>query len=183
LRGRQTPFGVMLSAVLRNLGFAETAAAKLAAAPRLDIRDFTEVRYVFDDTWNRCDRGDITRVYYEKSAEAMEWRDVDRRNPLGKYVGCINYRVGSGQVGIFLLEAEYRGRGLGPQILLRAIGDMRKAGCDTVWAVTSENHPFWSTAWNKAFAPASPAGPGVSGSGYAMPLPPLVYTPFDPVKK
>jgi len=58
--------------------------------------------------------------------------------------------------------------GLGTQMLNIAIEDMKSVGTKEVWAVTSNNHPFWSNIMN--FKPRKPAHSSVTGSGYYMPI-------------
>ena len=61
-------------------------------------------------------------------------------------------------------------------MLLAALGDIKAYGkAETVWAVTTLNHPFWSNVWNKAFQLKDPAHSSVTACGYSMPLNHTVY--------
>ena len=53
-------------------------------------------------------------------------------------------------------------------MLDKAIIEMKDSGTREVWAVTSKDHPFWSTVYNNSFTWRNPAHPSVTGSGYYM---------------
>jgi len=42
--------------------------------------------------------------------------------------------------------------------------------CEVVWAVTTNNHPFWSNVYDKSFVPRNSVHPSVTGPGYFMKL-------------
>lgn len=132
---------------------------------QLNISDFAEVIDITDDTYNKCPSSQVRRTYYTKTS--------------AKEIGYISYRLSVGQIGLFYihnkrnslctLTEDYNGRGLGKQILSKAIVDIREYGtANTVWAVAYDDHPFWSNVWNKSFIPASPPHTSVTGSGYVM---------------
>jgi GNAT superfamily N-acetyltransferase len=110
-----------------------------------------------DDKWNKKTDGDVQIEFYT---------DIDKINK----IGFISYRVKVGQVGLFRLDEEYRNRGLGKQILTQVIEDMKNHGTTEIWAVTTENHPFWSNVYNKSFSwyEYKQLHPSVTGSGYKM---------------
>lgn len=127
--------------------------------PPLNISDFIEKRIVSNDEWNSIKNGNI-RYEYFKSAED--------KHPCA----YIDFRPGVGQIGLFFVTDEkLHNRGLGKQILTKAIRDIKEFGtADTVWVVSSENHPFWSNVWNKSFVRMRPAHRSVTGSGFSMKL-------------
>ena len=128
----------------------------------LQINDFKEVRYVSSEMsepnhyFVNNKPGGIRLEYYNK-------KDVR--------IGYIRYYITTGQIGLFFIDEEYQNRGLGKQILSKVIKEMKANDCDEVWAVTTDNHPFWSNVYHKSFIPGKPAHPSVTGSGYFMRLP------------
>ncbi len=89
----------------------------------------------------------------------------------GRSIGYIQFCRRSGQIGLFAMNhSRYMYKGLGKQMLTKAIGEMREIGTPEVWAVSTDNHEFWSNVWGKAFQPRNPAHRSVTGPGYFMPL-------------
>ena len=123
----------------------------------LILSDFFQQTVIMDDKWNKKTDGDVQIEFYT---------DIDKINK----IGFISYRVKVGQVGLFRLDEEYRNRGLGKQILTQVIEDMKNHGTTEIWAVTTENHPFWSNVYNKSFSwyEYKQLHPSVTGSGYKM---------------
>ncbi len=123
----------------------------------LQLSDFHQITYIKDDTWNNIPNNSITTEFYEGE-------DTD------KYVGFIRYRPFVGQIGIFVLEEEYRNRGLGKQILQQTIKHMKEYNTPHIWAVSTEKHVFWSNVMNKGFKwhEMKELHPSVTGSGYKM---------------
>jgi len=123
----------------------------------LKLDNYKEIRKVKDDRWNKIENGNTRLEYFDNDKE----------------VGYIDYRSFTGQVGIFYLEPEYRQKGLGTQILLKAMEEMRENKVPNVWAVTTKDHEFWSKvfkgsmSWNK---PAHNDTYSITGSGYNMKL-------------
>ena len=128
----------------------------------LFINDFNEKRYVSSEMSEPNDKfvynkpGGVMLEYYNK-------KDVK--------IGYIRYYITTGQIGLFFIDKEYQHRGLGKQILSKVIQELKDNQCDEVWAVTTDNHPFWSNVYHKSFIPGKPAHPSVTGSGYFMRLP------------
>ena len=108
--------------------------------PPLYLSDFYEKRTVKDDNWNIIKNGEITLEYF---------KDKDDIKP----VAMIRFRPGVGQIGIIgIWEKSYRRKGLGKQMLAKAINEIDEWGMvDTVWAISTKDHPFWSNVFNKAF--------------------------------
>lgn len=128
--------------------------------PQLKLEDLKEIRTVKDDTWNKVRNGQTTLDYYTKD---------------GTKVGYIKYKT-NGQIGLFFINDEYQNRGLGKQILYKVIKELFKYDCSEVWAVTTDNHPFWSNVYNKQFKPRHPVHPSVTGSGYYLNIKELCIT-------
>ncbi len=103
-----------------------------------------------DDTWNKIPNGDI-------SCEII----VDNI-----IVGNINYRIGTGQIGIYWLEEKYRNRGLGKKVLLDIMNEINNYGTKECWAVSTQGHYFWSNVFNKSFRYKDPVHKSVTGMGY-----------------
>ena len=120
----------------------------------LSIHDFVEKRVIRDDIFNKVKNGEVYRYYYHNDLE----------------IGGINYRIHNGQIGIIDLLPEYRGRGLGKQILSEVIVELKGCGVSHVWAVASEENPFWKNVkvFNKSFTFKKRVHNSVSGSGYIM---------------
>ena len=136
--------------------FSCTLFAKPKPIP-LNLSDFYQHKVIKDDLWNNKKNGDITIDFYS---------DYNKTNK----IGYISYRVKVGQVGLFFIDNNYQNRGLGKQILKQVIDDMKANNVTEIWAVTVENHPFWSNVFNKSFHwyDSRQLHPSVSGFGYKM---------------
>ena len=55
------------------------------------LHDFTQVKVIKDDYWNKIPNSDIRIDFYDKLNN-------------DKYVGYISYRAGTGQIGLFFLD-------------------------------------------------------------------------------
>ena len=105
----------------------------------LNLTDFTQIKTISNDTWNKIPNSDIRIDFYDKLNN-------------NTYAGFISYRSGVGQVGLFFLNKPYQNRGLGKQILLQTIEDMKKNNNTEIWGVTKKNHPFWHNVFNNSFS-------------------------------
>jgi len=125
----------------------------------LELADFFQHKVITDDHWNNKTDGTVLIEFFDVN-------DIKKENK----IGYISYRVKVGQVGLFFLDKEYRNRGLGKQILTQVIEDMKNYGVTEIWAVTTENHPFWSNVYNKSFSfyEYKQLHPTVTGTGYKM---------------
>ena len=123
----------------------------------LNISDFKQIKVMSDDHWNKIPASNFRIDFYDKLNN-------------DKHAGYISYRAGVGQVGIFILEKEYQNRGLGKQILTQTINHMKEFNQTDIWAITIDNHPFWSNVYNKSFKwyEMRQVHPSVTGSGYKM---------------
>ena len=124
------------------------------------LTNLIEKKVITDDTWNKFPNGQIVLTYY------LNENDMQNK----KHIAYMSYRVFVGQIGVFVINEEYRNRGLGKQILNNVIDHMKYNGVTQVWAVTTFGHPFWSNVYNKSFTFRKPASYSVTGSGYYMPI-------------
>jgi GNAT superfamily N-acetyltransferase len=85
-------------------------------------------------------------------------------------VGYIRYYITTGQIGLFFINKKYQNRGIGKQILLRVIEELKVNNCEECWAVTTMDHPFWSNVFDKSFTYNYPAHKSVTGQGYVIKL-------------
>ena len=121
---------------------------------RFNLEQFMEKKTVSDDTWNCVPNSEIHIQYL---------------TPYKKEVGFINYRLSTGQIGLlFITNSEYARKGLGTQMVLRAINEMKKHRITKVWAITRDNHEFWENLPD--FKPSQRPHNSVTGSGYEMHL-------------
>ncbi len=129
-----------------------------ATASKLKLTDYYEVRAVSDDMWNKVPNSDIRLNYYDQN---------------NKHIASISFRLQNGQIGhLFIHDDNLIGRGLGKQLLMRAINEIKNQNyinphVKEIWAVTS-NDNFFSNVFNKSFAKRVPAHSSVRGSGYYM---------------
>lgn len=123
--------------------------------PKVTINELFEKVIIEDDTYNKLKNGSITRKYYLDENDETE-------------IAMIRYKIFVGQVGLFFIDKNYRNNGLGKEILEITINDMCKKNVQNVWAVTSENHPFWSNVFSKSFKYMETPHPSVTGSGHCM---------------
>lgn len=135
-----------------NMLWKKNIFAKNILSP-LHINDFKERKIVTNDTWNKIDNGSIKLKYYDE---------------FNIEIGYITYKLHVGQIGIFVFDKKYRNRGLGKQILLKVIKDMKSNQVKEVWTVTRDDHPFWSNVFNNSFIKRDSVHMSVSGSGYFM---------------
>lgn len=159
-----------------------------------DLSSFKEVKLIRHDSWNHdiktgvFAKDYIWRVYFENGNQEyysytadmkypeyaptisnFETRDNDDRIA-NKGIGYISYRVATGQIGLFFIKKEYQNCGIGKQILLRAIEDIKHNGCNKVFAVTSKDHTFWSNVFKSSFKWSERPDDSVTGSGYCLDL-------------
>ena len=126
-----------------------------------DLAQYQKKVEISNDTWHDVVGGNVRHIFYDATSQTAKVRQV----------GYIDFRLETGQIGLFRIEEEYQNKGLGKQMLLGAIEDIKSHGkAKTVWAVTSLDHPFWSNVWNKAFQLKDPAHSSVTEYGYSMPL-------------
>lgn len=130
----------------------------LLGLPRT-LDDLNEVIHVSDDEWNNVKEGNVRRTYFTKGIRPTE-------------LGYIDYRVATGQIGLFFIyDKKYHNNGLGKQMLTRAIDDIRTHGtASTVWGVTEYTHPCFKNMWGGIATWQKPAHNSVTGTGYSIDL-------------
>ena len=125
----------------------------------LFLKDFKKTRYDLD-LKPRHER------FWCFPNDKLGWVFIEYFNKNDQSIAYILHNTSNGQIGLFFIEKEYQYRGLGTQILEKATNELRDKKCEEVWAVTIENHPFWSNVNNKSFTYRYPAHPSVTGHGY-----------------
>ena len=149
---------------------------KLFTPKKLILSDFKEIKFIINDDFNKVVNGNIWLCYFEKSfVPIFDPEHIKTRNEIEKiiyqdWIGYISYKIKTGQIGLFFIKEPYKNRGLGKQILDKVILDLKSNNNQTVWAVTTDDHPFWSNVYNKSFEFQRPAHSSVTGSGYSLKL-------------
>ena len=123
----------------------------------LFLKDFKEVRYDSELTPKPND-------YFSNDKLGGVWLQYFNEND--QSIAYIRYYTSNGQIGLFFIAETYKNRGLGKQILQKAMNELREKKCDEVWVVTSKDHSFWSNVNNKSFKYRDPAHPSVTSEGY-----------------
>jgi predicted acetyltransferase len=85
-------------------------------------------------------------------------------------IGVTQYNIKSGEIGLILINKEYRGKTLGKQIITNIIHDMKLNNINEVWVQAPNNHIFWSNVFNKSFTFRTPISLEKGGRGYFMNL-------------
>lgn len=84
-------------------------------------------------------------------------------------IGYMSVCPSTGQIQLIRLVPKYRGMGIGRQLISVAYHDFIKDGTATeLWAVTMEDHPFWSKLPGMSWM--DPAHSSVTGHGYSVSL-------------
>jgi GNAT superfamily N-acetyltransferase len=122
------------------------------------LSDFKETKTIEDDPWGP--------IYENHKLEYF--------NDQGESIGYNAYSPKMGQIGIFVLEEEYRNRGLGKQILLKCMDEMRSHDVKEMFLVSTPDHPVWLNIFNNALTSRDPAqlDPNirVTGGGFYLKL-------------
>ena len=152
------------------------------------LESLYEIKLIRSDSWNKNnhDNNDIDGKYIGRFYfnEKIDIGDIKLDNPSksnfedreifnyleSKSVGYITYRLLTGQIGLFFINKEFQNKGLGKQILLRVIDDMKKEGRNSIFAITIDEHHFWSNVFNKSFVLMERPDRSVTGSGYFLDL-------------
>ncbi len=139
----------MLNNLLTKMFITSTQVRALKSRYTLDM--FHKEVSVSDDEWNKIKNGEI-------KVELKDHHDMHQ-------IGFIRYRKYVGQLGLlFITDKDYMNRGLGTQLVDLAIGDMKSVNVKEVWAVTRDEHPFWSKHLN--YTKRDPAHHTITASGY-----------------
>lgn len=141
----------------------------------IKIEEFKEIKIVINDDWNKIKNGNTWLCYYNKdfNTKTLENslvinRDQIEENYLKNSVGYISYKTTTGQIGLFFIKKKYQNQGFGKQILDKVIKDLVFHNQKKVFAITTENHPFWSNVYNGAFEFKKRPHESVTGSGYLL---------------
>jgi len=104
-------------------------------------------------------------------------RSYEKVNHIYKYydennteIGYLHFHPESGQIGIIRLDEEYRGIGLGTQ-MIKIVEDARKPFGNNLWVVSTPYHPFWEKQYKATWK--DPANYRVTGSGFAFKIKPI----------
>jgi hypothetical protein len=130
----------------------KTCVPKQNLVNMFDIKQIKTTKY---DHYNNVQNGIIDIIYFD--------------NLTNEHIGQIIYRL-NGQIGSFYINSPYRSHGLGKQILLETINELKKHNVKYIFAVTIKDHYFWSNVFNKKFiwCNYNTLHPSITGSGYKM---------------
>jgi len=96
---------------------------KLLMPKKLNLYEFTQIKKITDDTYNKIPNSDVHIDFYDNNYK----------------IGYISYRLDVGQIGIFYIEELYRGRGLGTQIFEQTMKEMKENNIKYIWGFTSKD--------------------------------------------
>ena len=83
-------------------------------------------------------------------------------------IGYISYTTTTGQICYFSINKQFQNKGLGKQILIKIIQDLKLNGNKTIWVISSQTHLFWSNVFNKSFIYNSRPHKSITGSGFSL---------------
>lgn len=144
---------------------------------QIDINSLHEIKFVRYDDWNKKNGGYIYRMYFTEPIDVSEYKINDPNSFHDRYeldelasksVGFITYKLATGQIGLFFISEEYKNRNFGKKILTKVISDIRNEGKNSVFAITTKNHQFWSNVFGKSFEWRDRPDKSVTGSGYFL---------------
>ncbi len=119
----------------------------------LNLINIIQKQTIKDDDWNHIPKSEHKIEFYYNEEN----------------IGHIQYRLGTGQIGLFYIDEKYRNNGLGKEILNNVINEMKNNNIKEIWAVTSKDHKFWSNVYNKKFEYSDQnIHSSVTGGGYKM---------------
>lgn len=128
----------------------------------------TLTTYKYDDYNRVVDGGMECKFYHPPSSFSLDnLSDSDKAEyvKVSKEIAYLSFRPHNGQVGIIYLEPEYRGNGLGKEIVEMARQErINKYNASDLWCVTPETHPFWKNYKNSSWH--DPVDKSVRGHGY-----------------
>jgi hypothetical protein len=161
---------------IKKLCFMDIYAKK-----QLKLSDFQEFRFIIDDSFNKVTNGNIWLCYFDKNNQIDSINEINNMDKnliknrddveqiAHKSIGYVSYKIKTGQIGLFFINKDYQNFGLGKQILLNIINEFMVEK-KKIWAVTSQNHPFWSNVFEQSFEFTSRPHESVTGSGYLLNL-------------
>lgn len=118
---------------------------------------FANTKYLYLNNFQQCvsgknKNGEIVVNYYDNSEN----------------IGLTQYNIKTGEIGMIIINREYRGKSLGKQIVFNIIEDMKVNKLEEVWVQAPHNHIFWSNVFNKSFTFRSPINSEKGGRGFFM---------------
>ena len=118
---------------------------------------FNNIKYLYLDNFQQSistpnKSGEIVVNYYDNNQN----------------IGLTQYNIHTGEIGMIIINREYRGKSLGKQIITNIIEDMKMNKVKEVWVKAPYNHNFWSNVFNKSFMFRTPISPQKEGRGYFM---------------
>jgi GNAT superfamily N-acetyltransferase len=103
--------------------------------PKMNLQDLKLRFSVYNqDFYGEADNI-VHKTYYKRNKEVCK----------------IIYGTKSGSIELIRVNDEFRGRGLGKQMLTYTIQDMRNNQLTRVYAIAKRNHPFWHNIYGGAF--------------------------------
>lgn len=106
------------------------------------------------DSWNKVKHGQVKyKVYYNHPAVHKQ-----------SYVGQVDFRNSTGQVGFIEVSEQYRRRGIANYILSNVEKELQSKNINKIWAVCTKEHYFWSV--QKDYVYYTKPHCSVTGSGY-----------------
>jgi GNAT superfamily N-acetyltransferase len=153
----------------------------------ISLNSFYEVKLIRRDSWNGngiIGNGNgkyIGRFYFKEKPDLSE---ILLENPIKSFTddrkifdelatksdGFITYKLLTGQIGLFYVAKQFQHKGVGKQILTKVIDDMKNEGRTSIFAITYNNHLFWSNVFHKSFVWKTRPNASVTGSGYFLSL-------------
>ena len=123
---------------------------------RFKIDDLVLKRTVFDDTWNKVPRSEITLEYFAPH---------DQIQP----VAYIEYRMATGHIILLYVNPVYQRNGIGSRLVRCAVDDIKKYGtAASVFAITfNRKHDFWARVMGGVFKEDICPHPSVTSGGYS----------------
>lgn len=110
-----------------------------------------------------------TKYKIGSDPQVKYYKEIHLKHKLFRFIiGYIRYSPDTGEINRLFIDEYYRRSGLGTELVTLAIEDMERNNVKEVWAVTIDNHPFWSKLMN--FKPRHPVHESVHMSGYYMPI-------------
>ena len=111
------------------------------------LTDFTIIKETCDDTFNKVKYGRYVYIFLHNNEK----------------VGEMTLKHHNGQIGILWLHPDYRGMGIGQEMITMA-ERATNINVTELWAVTISDHPFWMRQYKAKWC--EPVHKSVTGSGY-----------------
>jgi hypothetical protein len=120
---------------------------------------YSNLKYLYLNNFQQCvstpnKSGEIVVHYYDNNEN----------------FGLSQHNINTGEIGMIIINREYRGKSLGKQIVTNIIEDMKVNKVKEVWVKAPHNHDFWANVFNKSFTFRAPISPEKDSRGYFMKL-------------